>query len=214
MSQPLYLPNLKEVIAYKKKLNWGDIPTIYRMTSSSINELDNILTHGFESAYKTLLDRTTWNLKHLEGYKDSKGNIQVKHKPKISISHVYNEQSYELNCYPVIDDKNIYTTLLNHEFCPFVIWRPENMRMLFRINNLVSFIVYTLKNGDKADMELIKYAYRKVENLIDILKESFEIVTITGFNIAEFSKQLFRRRPHFNIDGLIERPLTDKEETD
>lgn len=119
MSQPLYLPNLKEVIAYKKKLNWGDIPTIYRMTSSSINELDNILTHGFESAYKTLLDRTTWNLKHLEGYKDSKGNIQVKHKPKISISHVYNEQSYELNCYPVIDDKNIYTTLLNHEFCPF-----------------------------------------------------------------------------------------------
>ena len=54
-------PSLKEINAYKKKINWGDIPTIYHLATSSISDLDGILTHGFNSAFKQLLDQQNWN---------------------------------------------------------------------------------------------------------------------------------------------------------
>lgn len=40
-------PSLKEINAYKNKLNWGDIPSIYQLASNAIREMDGMLTHGF-----------------------------------------------------------------------------------------------------------------------------------------------------------------------
>ena len=58
-------PNLKEINAYKKKLNWGDVPAIYHLAATSISDVDGILTHGFDSAFKQLLDRSNnWNPRH------------------------------------------------------------------------------------------------------------------------------------------------------
>ena len=55
-------PSLKEIDAYKKKLNWGDVPTIYQLATNSIREMDGLLTHGFNNAFKQLLDQRNWNL--------------------------------------------------------------------------------------------------------------------------------------------------------
>lgn len=179
-------PALKDINAFKRKLNWGEVPAIYHMVSSSIGELDGILTHGFDSAYKQLLNRNSWNLDLLAGYADEQGNLKVEIKPKISLKHVFNEMGYELHCFPVIRGERINRNLIRNPWCPFQAWIPETMRRLFRINALVAFIVYSFQNGDEADLALIKYAYLRVENLIDILRNSFDIIDVRGFNIAEF----------------------------
>jgi hypothetical protein len=199
-------PNLKEINALKKKLNWGDVPTIYHLVSSSLSELDGILSHGFDSAYKTILDRNTWNLSPLSGYRDSLGNIQVKVKPKLILRHDYNEVGYELLCYPVVDGERINHALIREHNSPFQIWLPESMRMLFRINNLVVFSIFTYQSGDEADLALVKYAYSRVEQLIKILSESFEIIEVEGYNIAKFYQEIDRRNGNILNSELIQEP--------
>jgi len=195
---------LKEITAYKKKLNWGDVPTIYHMASSSISELDGILTHGFDSAYKHLFDKSNWNLDLLGGHKDSNGNILVTDKPKITLRHCYDEQNYELHCYPIVQGERLNVSLSQHSLCPFQQWTPETMQMLFRISNLVSFIVFTFKSGDPADLALIKYSHKRVQELMNELSKSFEIVDVVGYSIADFCKELYRRKPNFSIADLLD----------
>jgi hypothetical protein len=185
--------NLKEINALKKKLNWGDVPAIYHLVASSLSELDGILSHGFDSAYKTILDRNTWNLPALYGHRDIDGNIEVKIKPKLILQHDYNDMGYELLCFPVIDGERINHPLIREHNSPFQLWLPESMRMLFRINSLVAFSIYTYQSGDEADLALIKYAYYRVEKLIKILSESFELVEVEGYNIAQFYQEIDRR---------------------
>jgi hypothetical protein len=78
--------------------------------------------------------------------------------------------------------------------CPFEDWHPEKMQMLFRINSLVSFCIFAYKSGDEADLALIKYAYLSVNHLINILRESFNIVDIKGYSIAEFYQEINNRK--------------------
>jgi hypothetical protein len=186
-------PNLKEINALKKKLNWGDVPAIYHLVTSSLSELDGILSHGFDSAYKTILDRNTWNLPALNGHRDIDGNIEVKTKPKLILQHDYNDMGYELLCYPVIDGERITHPLIREHNSPFQLWLPESMRMLFRINSLVAFAIFTYQSGDEADLALIKYAYYRVEELIKILSESFELVEVEGYSIAQFYQEIDRK---------------------
>lgn len=186
-------PNLKEINAYKKKLTWGDVSAIYHMVYSSIGELDGILTHGFDSAYKRILNRNTWNLSLLQGYKDDAGNIQVKNKAKIHLTHVLSETGYELHCSPIVHGKEINKPMLMDPHCPFENWQPESMGMLFRINSLIPFTIFAVQHGDEADLALIKYAYYRVEELIEILSESFHIVAVKGYSIAEFYQEVYKR---------------------
>lgn len=204
MFENIELTDLKTINAYKKKLNWGEIPAIFHMASSSISELEGILTHGFDSAYKRLLNKSTWNLSYLEGYTDTDGSIQVKKKPKIILRHAYTEHNYELHCYPVVHGEMVTTRILNNPYSPFENWIPEIMRRLFRISSLISFIIYTFQNGDKADLALIHYSHLKVQELIGILEESFDIVKIKGYNIAEFCKEIYRRQPNVHLDDLLD----------
>jgi len=186
-------PELKEITAYKKKLNWGEIPTVYHMLASSLGELDGILIHGFDSAFKQLLDPNSWNLNLLGGTRDEDGFIVLKEKPKISLQHVYDDNTYELHCYPVIQGERFEGAARGEALCPFVIWQPETMRILFRVSSLVSFMVYNFQRGDDADLELIKFAHFKVHQLINLLKESFEVTEVKGYSIAEFYTEIKRR---------------------
>jgi len=186
-------PNLKEINALKKRLNWGDVPDIYHLVSSSLSELDGILSHGFDSNYKKILDKSTWNLQALGGYKDANGKIQVKEKPQIILQHEYNELGYELQCYPVIDGEKIMRPLIRDYKSPFQTWLPESMRMLFRINSLVAFAIFTYQRGDEADLTLLKYAFYRVQKLITILSESFQILAVEGYSIAEFYQEIAQR---------------------
>ncbi|NQY87124.1 MAG: hypothetical protein HRT51_05125 [Colwellia sp.] len=199
--------NLKEINALKKKLSWGDVPAIYHLVASSLSELDGILSHGFDSAYKTILDRNTWNLPALNGYRDSDGYIQVKIKPKLILRHDYNDMGYELHCYPIIDGKRINRPLVREHNSPFQIWLPESMRMLFRINSLVAFSIFTYQNGDEADLALVKYAYYRVEKLIKILSESFELVEVEGYSIAEFYQEINRKNGNILNSDVIQKPV-------
>ncbi|PHR84947.1 MAG: hypothetical protein COA59_03660 [Colwellia sp.] len=205
MSSSAKTPNLKEINALKKKLNWGDVPAIYYLVSSSLSELDGILSHGFDSAYKTILDRNTWNLSALNGHRDNDGNIQVKTKPKLILRHDYTHMGYELLCYPIIDGERINQPLVHDNTSPFQIWLPESMRMLFRINSLVAFSIFTYQNGDEADLALVKYAYYRVEKLIKILSESFELVEVEGYNIAEFYQEIERKNGNILNSDMIQK---------
>lgn len=196
-------PNLKEINALKKKLTWGDVPAIYHLVASSLSELDGILSHEFDSAYKTILDRNTWNLPALLGHRDIDGNIEVKIKPKLILQHDYNDMGYELLCYPVVDGERINHPLIREHTSPFQLWLPESMRMLFRINNLVAFSIYTYQSGDEADLALIKYAYYRVGKLIKILSESFDLVEVEGYSIAQFYQEIDRKNGNIlNSDAI------------
>lgn len=206
MSSLAKTPNLKEINAYKKKLTWGDVPTIYHLISSSLGELDGILTHGFDSAYKQILDRNTWNLVPLGGHRDNSGIIHVKVKPQICLQHNYNDMGYELHCYPLIDGEKITSSLVRDNRCPFQTWLPESMRMLFRINSLVAFSIYTYQSGDDADLALVKYAYFRVNQLISILSESFDILAVEGYSIADFYQEIDRRNGNILSSDYIQKP--------
>ncbi|MFB0999649.1 MAG: hypothetical protein QMC13_05385 [Colwellia sp.] len=194
---------LKEITAYKKKLNWGDVPAIYTMASSSISDIDGIMTHGFDSAYKRLFNKSNWNFALLDGFHDENGNVIAKHKPKIALRHHYDEQNYELHCFPIVKGEQVNIPLAQHPFCSFQQWSPESMQMLFRINSLISFIVFTFKSGDPADIALIKYAHKRVQELISELGKSFDIVEVMGYSIAEFCKELYSSKPNFTIADLL-----------
>lgn len=195
-------PDLKDISAYKKKLTWGEVPAIFHMTNSSVSELEGILTHGFDSAFKRLFNKNIWNLELLGAYNDEQGNIQVKDKPRICLKHVYDEQHYELHCFPMIQNEKVHYGVAKHPLCPFDNWTPETMRMLFRVNSIVSFILYSFQNGDAADMALIKYAHKKVAHLIGIINESFEVVEVIGYNIAEFCQEIDQRRNAHDMSDL------------
>jgi hypothetical protein len=184
---------LKEINAYKKKINWGDVSAMYHLFSSSIGDIDGILTHGFDSAYKQLLNPSTWNLTLLGSTKASDGSITVKSKAHISLRHEYNDMGYELHCYPVINGENIIQNMINQADCPFNAWYPEKMQILFRINSLVAFAIHCFQRGDDADTALLKYAHYKVEDLITTLSESFHIVEVKGYSIAEFYQEITNR---------------------
>ena len=185
--------NLKEINAYKKKINWGDVSAMYHIFSSSLGDLDGILTHGFDSAYKQILNQNSWNLTLLGARKSPDGNIEVKNKAQISLRHEFNDMGYELHCYPVINGSNVTQSMTNKANCPFNIWLPENTQILFRINSLVAFSIYCYQSGDEADVALLKFAHYKVEELITILSESFQIVAVKGYSIAEFYQEIASR---------------------
>ncbi len=199
-------PNLKEINAYKKKINWGEIPTIYQLTMSSMSDIDGILSHGFDSAFKQLLDQNNWNLKLLGEKSDQAGNRVVVNKAKIMLYHVMTEQHYELHCYPIINNERVLHAQLNNPKCPFKKWTPETMQMLFRLNALIPFIAFTFQQGDEADYALLRYANHRVEELINLLRESFDIIDIKGYSIAEFCKEIYRKHARSQSSDSFEQP--------
>ena len=163
------------------------------MLSSSLGELDGILSHGFDSAFKQILDKNTWNLPLLNGKRNNKGAIEVATKPNIILRHKYSDIGYELHCFPVVNGERINRSLIDTQNSPFLAWHPETMAMLFRINSLVAFSIFTYQSGDEADLALIKFAFYRVEQLIEILSESFHIIKVEGYNIAEFYQEIDHR---------------------
>ena len=186
-------PTLKNINAFKSKLTWGDIPTLYRMVSNSIAEVDDILIHGFQSAFKDIIDPKHWNLSVVDGHVDKAGKIQVNKKPQIILHHKYTDMGYELHCYPVIDGEPIMTALINNPYSPFKSWYPEFMQRLFRIRSFVNFCVQAYQNGDEADLALIKFAFISVKKQIETLSESFDVIDVKGYNIAQFYHQITLR---------------------
>lgn len=205
MSELSNNPSLKEINAYKKKLTWGEVPVIYQLAATTIGDIDGILTHGFDSAFKQLLDQSNWN-----------PNIVVRqqhyastntHKPQLALLHHIDERNYELHCFPMVNQERLLETQINNPACPFIKWIPETMQMLFRLNSLTPFIVYTFQKGDQADYALVRYANTRVDELISLIERSFDIVEIKGYSIAEFCKEIYRK--HSNSQPSEPAPNSD-----
>lgn len=195
--------SLKEINALKKKINWGDIPAIYHLVSSSVGDLDSILSHGFDSAYKRILNPSTWNHSVFDSYKDESGHLIVRHKPEVSLRHVYNDMGYELHFFLIINGRIVREPMIKNPDCPFLSWTPETTQMLFRINSLVAFSVFSYQSGDEADLALIRFAHLTVEKLINNLSEFFNITEVKGYTIAQFYQEIAKR------DGNILNPETN-----
>jgi hypothetical protein len=192
------VPSLKEINAYKSNVTWGDIPALYHMVSTSIGEVDTILTHGFQSPFKDVLNPKHWNLPALEGHIDKAGKTHIKIKPQIILHHKYTDMGYELHCYPIIDGVPLTTALVNNRRSPFKNWHPEFMQRLFRVSSFVNFCTQAYQNGDEADFALIKYAFLSVQKHIETLNDSFDVVDVKGYNIAQFYQQINLRHGEFH----------------
>ena len=186
-------PTLKEINALKKQINWGDVSAIYRMFSSSLGDIDGILTHGFDNPYKQILNPNSWNLSVLGGSKKTDGSIQVSQKPQIALKHHFGEMGYELHCFPCLNGEPVSRGMLDNDLCPFNKWVPETMQILFRLNSFIAFSVYSFKSGDEADAALLRFAHFKVEELIDTLRESFDVITVKGYSLAKFYQEIASR---------------------
>lgn len=196
--------SLKEINAYKKKLNWGDTPAIYHMISTTVGELDSILSHGFDSAYKQILDKRKWNLSLLDGSEDIVGRISVTSKPKIALRYFYTDKHTELHCFPIVEGEKLYKNLINDPLCPFMSWIPEVNQRLFRVTGLVSFMKYCMETGDDADKTIISFTSRRIEELIETLRESFEVVEIKGYTVDTFYEEIVNKKGTAMLIDIID----------
>ncbi|MBU2881252.1 hypothetical protein KO525_03050 [Psychrosphaera sp. B3R10] len=185
---------IKEVNAFKKQSNWGEMPAFFSLVSNSIAEVEGYMSYGFDNAYKTIIDRKNWNYDKLGRLPNVNPHSLELHapltKPKLCILHVFSEIGYELLAFPYVNGKVVDEYISGDPNMDFHVWNPTTMKYLVRINQLHKFIAFTIKNGDDADMALIIHAHIVVTRIIEKLHRDFEIVGEKGTDIkAAFASQ-------------------------
>ena len=50
-------PSLKDINAFKKQINWGELPAFYHLVAQSLGESEGLLSHGFDNAAKRIIDQ-------------------------------------------------------------------------------------------------------------------------------------------------------------
>jgi len=183
---------IKDINSYKKKINWGEIPAFFHMIANSVAEAEGFIDHGFDNAYKRIVNRRNWNYKNL-GIDPSIDINKVDHiellqplnKPRLSLYHVFNYQGYELIALPYIKDILIDEYRNGDSNMEFNVWDPSHMKVLVRIPQLHKFIVFNHKNGDDADMALIIHAYNVVDKIISMLEQEVNVCAIKGMSIKD-----------------------------
>ena len=187
-------PSLKEINGLKKRLTWGDIPNIYNLLATSVSEMDGLLSYGFDNPYKQLLDKSNLNTEFLGEYRDDNGALQLKTKPQLILHHIYEHDNYELHCHLVMGGERVFESIINNPKCPFKQWRPESMKVLMRLKALIPFISFALQKGDEADLALLKFSHFRIKQLVENLRDSFDIIEVQGYNIAQFCQEISSRR--------------------
>ena len=187
-------PTLKEINALKKKLSWGEVPNIYNLFATSISDMDGVLMHGFDNPYKQLLDKSNLNIELLGQFRNEHGELQLKTKPQLILHHSYDQDNYELHCHLVMNEERVFETQRNNPDCPFILWRPESMKTLFKLKAIIPFISYAIQKGDEADLALLKFSHIRSQQLIDHLRDFFDIVKVQGYTIEEFCQEIASRR--------------------
>ena len=197
-------PTLKEINALKKRLSWGEVPNIYNLFATSVSDMDGVLIHGFDNPYKQLLDKSNLNLTLLGQYQDDNGDMQLSNKPKLILHHVYEQDNYELHCHLVMNEERVFETQRNNPECPFILWRPESMKTLFKLKAIIPFISFAIQKGDEADLALLKFSHFRIQQLIEHLRDSFDIIKVQGYNIAEFCQEISSRRPSHEMANFTQ----------
>ncbi|NVK24459.1 MAG: hypothetical protein HWE10_06000 [Gammaproteobacteria bacterium] len=185
-------PTMKDINLYKKKINWGEIPTFFHLIANAVAEAEGFVTYGFDNAYTKIIDRKNWNYDNL-GIPDEVDVNSVDHieqiepvrKPRICLYHIFNVNGYELIALPYVRNTVIDEYRKYDENMDFKIWDPSQMKSLVRITQFHKFIAMNIKSGDDADMALIKHAHNVVNNIIEHLKQNVQVEKIKGMTIKD-----------------------------
>lgn len=187
-------PTLKDINFFKKHLNWGELPPFYHLVASSLGESQGILTHGFDTAIKRIIDKRNWNLDLLGGYIDEDSNIHCSKRPRIALYQLFTDRGFELQAFPYAMNKEIDQYVRENRLMEFKIWDPLNMKMILRINQMHKFIEYYFQRGDEADKALIIYAHRLVHRVIEFTKNEVDVVKVDGVSIKQYYELLEKRQ--------------------
>ena len=185
-------PTIKDINAFKKKINWGEIPSFFHLISNAVAETEGFITYGFDNAYKRITNRKNWNYELL-GVDTSIDLKKVDHieqltplrKPRICLYHVFNSNGYELLALPFIKDTVIDEYRKYDPNMEFQCWDPSEMKTLVRISQLHKFIAFNIKSGDEADMALIIHAHHVVNKVITMLEQEVDVCRTKGMTIKD-----------------------------
>lgn len=186
---------IKDINAFKKKINWGEIPAFFQILAKSIADAEGFINYGFDNAFKQLVDRKNWNY-DLLGFKAGSDPTLPEHAleplrpPKICLYHVFNNNGYELLAFPYVNNLLVDDYRDNDPKLEFKRWDPSQMKRIVRFADLHKFIAFTLSNGDDADMALIVHAHNVVNRIIVMLEQQLTVNEIRGLSIDQaFRKQ-------------------------
>jgi hypothetical protein len=166
--------NVKAILKLKKSLNLGEIPNHFQIVANKLIELEGTFTDGFDNNIKYLLNRKNWNINNCENG-----------KPPIVLRRHCNQYAFDLHCFPVVSDEPQALIKPFDSNSPFKEFNPSGLGPLLSIPQLSDFMSVTIRCGDEADMELLKYAHMLLEQLIDLLTTSLHVVENSGESIQE-----------------------------
>ena len=208
---------VKEINAFKKRINWGEIPAFFHLVANSIAEAEGFINYGFDNAFKRITDRRNWNYDKL-GVPDDVDLRKVDHvelieplaPPRICLYHVFSNVGYELLAFPYVNDSITDEYRRDDKNMEFKVWDPSQMKVLVRITQFHKFIAFTLKNGDDADTALVIHAHLVVNKIIDMLQQVMTVQEIKGMTIQQAFK-LQNANPDLSPDEVIISTQLDKE---
>ncbi|MFT5838567.1 MAG: hypothetical protein ACI9UT_001061 [Flavobacteriales bacterium] len=165
---------VKAILQLKKSLNLGEIPDYFQIVANKLFELEGTFIDGFDNNIKYLLNQKNWHLKNC-----------IQGKPPIALNQHCNQYAFDLHCFPVINSEPQALIKPFDADSPFREFNPSSLGPLISIPKLSAFIGVTIRYGDDADMELLKYAHILVKQLIDLLTSSLHVVENSGQSIQE-----------------------------
>jgi hypothetical protein len=164
--------NVKAILQLKKSLNLGDITQQFQLIANRLLELEGTFIDGFDNNIRYLLNQKNWNLANCK-----------QGKPSIALKKYCNQYAFELFCFPIINDEPQVFIKPFDKNSSFKEFNPSSLGPLLSISKLNDFISLTVRCGDEADMELLKYAHTLTEQLIGLLSVSLHVVENSGESI-------------------------------
>jgi hypothetical protein len=137
-------------------------------------ELEGTFTDGFNNNIKYLLNQKNWNI----------ANCQAG-KPPIALTKHTNQYAFDLHCLPIVNSEPQIMIKAFDQASPFLDYNPANVGPLVSIPHLRDFIDVIIRFRDDADLELLKYAHMLIEQLIELLTKSLNVVENSGQSIKE-----------------------------
>lgn len=198
---------IKDIKAFKKKTNWGEIPAFFQLIASSIADAEGFMQYGFDNALKRIIDRKNWNFDALgipEGVDKTQleVNIDPIRRPKICLYHVFSRSGYELLAFPYLNNKIVDDYINNDPRLDFKTWDPSQLKQVIKFSEFHKFIAFTLNNGDDADMALVIHAHNVVNRVIATLMREVDVHEVKGMSIDQAFK-LQSVEPTASPDDII-----------
>lgn len=166
--------NVKAILQLKKSLNLGEVPDCFQIVANKLFELEGTFTDGFDNNIKYLLNKKNWHLSNC-----------IQGKPSIALKKYCNQYAFDLHCFPIINNEPQALVKPFDANSPFKEFNPSSLGPLVSIPKLNEFIGVTIRCGDEADMELLKYAHILIKQLIDLLTTTLYVVEDSGQSIQE-----------------------------